>query len=59
MTVSASTAGFVVRASDVATLYGPLRAVPRPPAKVRVAVRKPSQRLSREFSAGSGDNVGE
>jgi primosomal protein N' (replication factor Y) len=38
VTVSASTAGFVVRASDVATLTGALRAVPRPLAKVRVAV---------------------
>ncbi len=39
VTVSSSASGFIVRASDVATLGAALRAVPRPIAKVRVAVQ--------------------
>jgi primosomal protein N' len=39
VSVSTSTSGFVVRAGDVGTLTAALRAVPRPPAKVRVAVQ--------------------
>jgi primosomal protein N' (replication factor Y) len=38
VSVSASSSGFIVRAPDVATLSAALRAAPRPPAKVRVAV---------------------
>jgi primosomal protein N' (replication factor Y) len=38
VSVSTSTTGFIVRATDVATLTGALRAVPRPLAKLRVAV---------------------
>jgi hypothetical protein len=39
VSVGTSTSGFIVRAADVATLTNALRAVPRPLAKVRVAVR--------------------
>ena len=38
ISISSSTSGFLVRASDVATLTSALRAAPRPLAKVRVAV---------------------
>lgn len=38
VTISSSTSGFVVRANDVTTLTSALRAAPRPPDKVRVAV---------------------
>jgi primosomal protein N' len=39
VTISTSTSGFVVRANDVTTLTTALRAAPRPPEKVRVAVQ--------------------
>lgn len=39
VSIRSSPSGFSVRASDVATLTSALRATPRPPAKVRVAVR--------------------
>jgi len=39
VTISSSTSGFVVRANDVTTLTSALRGAPRPPDKVRVAVR--------------------
>jgi primosomal protein N' len=39
VSVHTSASGFIVRATDVATLTSALRAAPRPSAKVRVAVR--------------------
>jgi hypothetical protein len=39
LSVRSSGSGFLVRARDVATLTAALRAAPRPPAKVRVAVQ--------------------
>jgi primosomal protein N' len=38
VSIGSSASGFIVRASDVATLTSALRAAPRPAAKVRVAV---------------------
>ena len=38
VSISTSTSGFIIRANDVATLTSALRSVPRPLAKVRVAI---------------------
>lgn len=38
VSISTATSGFIIRANDVATLTSALRSVPRPLAKVRVAV---------------------